>query len=95
MNKPDLHVIVGRIEAVRTDLSALDDAIEAAYQASLGEYDETTEDSVPGTASGDMPEVFEAAKAKVGDARAALQNVTVTMAEQQGLREFEAAGTLP
>lgn len=90
MEKPDLAAVAGRIDSIRDDLAELDGDLGAAYEASLGEDDEQGKQIVAG--NGDTPEVYEAARKKVGDARMALLGLKSDLAEQQGYRDFEAAG---
>lgn len=90
MEKPDLAAFAARIDTLREELTVLDEDLSAAYEASLGEDDDDGNEVVAG--NGDTPEVYEAARKKVDIARFELVKLKGDLAEQQGYRDFEAAG---
>lgn len=85
---PDLHPIYGSIEEAISGLSALDDAIEEAFQAALGV--ELTEDTWDD--SGDDTEPFERMKSRLAEARIALSAARGELAYVEGMRALRGTG---
>jgi len=95
MNKPDLHELARRAETLHDAIREFGTALEDAYGDALGDYDEETEETVAGTASGDDAGYFERAKAITGEAAGGIATVQEILATVQGWREFSESGAVP
>jgi hypothetical protein len=82
MERPDLTDLLARLDALRDDMSRLDDAIELAYQAALGIDHEGT-DVEP---SGDEEGYFTMMKHRLGNARNELGYVEESLLTAVGHR---------
>lgn len=90
MEKPDLAEMAATIDGLAGTLKEFEEQLSAAENAALGEADKDGNETVPG--NGDTYEVYEAAQGHIAQARLKVQQVKGLLAEQQGYRDFEAAG---
>jgi hypothetical protein len=91
---PDLHALAGECERLYDELGDLDKKLEAALNAAYGEIDETTQDAIEGTASGDNEEYVRKADEAVWAARTRLAAAQEHLATVQGFREFAKSGAV-
>jgi hypothetical protein len=92
MDQPDLHEMAATVRALRGGLDDLNEAIDDAYSAALGEWEADDDDApIEGTASGDDPSHFESARKHVNEARGSMLAVEEVLATAQGYRDFNGA----
>lgn len=96
MDKPDLHELATRTSTLRDALGDLVVALDDAYGAALGEWENEDDDEpIEGTASGDDATYFETARKHANEARRELIAVEELVATVQGYRDFAESGSVP